>query len=243
MKISEIKTLDNISAIYCFRNTINNKCYVGQAEQLRKRLLHHINNFKNCRYDAPLYRAMTKYGLDAFEVEILKIVDGLSDRMEIKKKLDEFEIYYIEHLNSYAPNGYNQTHGGDAGVTGYKFTEKQRQHTSENSKRRAADGRFTIYCYDMINKEYITEVNTPALARRLNINIDNADVKRKICKKRYILARSKEKLEENIKFFKENPNPNSSNGKFKKEPSEDEIIEDIKRGMCCAIFMCKYHMT
>ena len=52
-----------------------------------------------------------------------------------------------------------------------------------------------------------------------------------------------EKLEENIKFFKENPNPNSSNGKFKKEPSEDEIIEDIKRGMCCAIFMCKYHMT
>ena len=257
MKVSDIKTLDNVSAIYCFRNTINNKCYVGQAEQLRKRLLHHINNFKNCRYDAPLYRAMTKYGLDAFEVEILEIIDGLSDRMEIKKKLDEFEIYYIEHLNSYAPNGYNQTRGGDAGVTGYKFTEEQRQHMSENKKRMAADGRFMIYCYDIINKEYITEVNTPALARRLGINIDNADVKRKICKKRYVLARSKEKLEENIKFFKENPNPNSnsangkkeklnsksSNGKFKKEPSEDEIIEDIKRGMCCAIFMCKYHMT
>ena len=86
MKISEIKTLDNISAIYCFRNTINNKCYVGQAEQLRKRLLHHINNFKNCRYDAPLYRAMSKYGLDVFEVEILEIVDGLSDRMEIQEK-------------------------------------------------------------------------------------------------------------------------------------------------------------
>ena len=114
MKVSDIKTLDNVSAIYCFRNTINNKCYVGQAEQLRKRLLHHINNFKNCRYDAPLYRAMTKYGLDAFEVEILEIIDGLSDRMEIKKKLDEFEIYYIKHLNSYAPNGYNQTDKTDS---------------------------------------------------------------------------------------------------------------------------------
>ena len=258
MKVSDIKTLDNVSAIYCFRNTINNKCYVGQAEQLRKRLLHHINNFKNCRYDAPLYRAMTKYGLDAFEVEILEIIDGLSDRMEIKKKLDEFEIYYIEHLNSYAPNGYNQTRGGDAGVTGYKFTEEQRQHISENSKRRAADGRYTIYCYDIINKQYITELNTPALARRLNINIDNADVKRMICKKRYILARSKEKLEENIKIFKENLNSNSSDGKskkrksysnskpnsgrFKKDPRADEIIKDIKGGMTCATFMCKYNM-
>ena len=121
-----------------------------------------------------------------------------------------------------------------------------------------ADGRFTIYCYDIINKEYITEVNTPALARRLNINIDNADVKRKICKKRYVLARSKEKLEENIKFFKENPISNSSDGKskkrksysnskpnsgrFKKDPRADEIIKDIKQGMTCAAFMCKYNM-
>ena len=69
--------------------------------------------------------------MDVFEVEILEIIDGLSDRMEIKKKLDEFEIYYIEHLNSYAPNGYNQTRGGDAGITGYKFTKEQRQHISE----------------------------------------------------------------------------------------------------------------
>ena len=251
MKVSDIKTLDNVSAIYCFRNTINNKCYVGQAEQLRKRLLHHINNFKNCRYDAPLYRAMTKYGLDAFEVEILEIIDGLSDRMEIKKKLDEFEIYYIEHLNSYAPNGYNQTRGGDAGVTGYKFTEKQRQHTSENSKRRAADGRFTIYCYDIINKEYITEANAPALAirlninalaKRLNINIDTADVRRMTCKKQYILARSKEKLEEKINIFKENLNTKSSDGRFKKDSRADEIIKDIKQGMTCAAFMCKYNM-
>ena len=110
----------------------------------------------------------------------------------------------------------------------------------------AAGGRFMIYCYDIINKEYITEVNTPALAIRLGINIDNADVKRKICKKRYVLARSKEKLEENIKFFKENPISNSNSkpnsGRFKKDPRADKIIEDIKGGMTCAAFMCKYHM-
>ena len=185
---------------------------------------------------------MTKYGLDAFEVEILEIIDGLSDRMEIKKKLDEFEIYYIKHLNSYAPNGYNQTRGGDAGVTGYKFTEEQRQHISENSKRQAADGRHTIYCYDIINKQYITEVNIPALAIRLNINIDTSDIRNITCKSQYILARSKEKLEEKIKIFKEKLNSNSNSGKFKKDPRADEIIKDIKSGMTCATFMCKYNM-
>ena len=156
--------------------------------------------------------------------------------------MDEFEIYYIEHLNSYAPNGYNQTHGGDAGVTGYKFTEKQRQHTSENSKRRAADGRYTIYCYDIINKQYITEVNIPALAIRLSINIDSSDIRNITCKSQYILARSKEKLEEKIKIFKEKLNSNSNSGRFKKDPRADKIIEDIKGGMTCAAFMCKYHM-
>ena len=47
-------------------------------------------------------------------------------------------------------------------------------------------GRFTIYCYDIINKEYITEVNTPALAIRLNISIDSRAIKRIICKSQYI---------------------------------------------------------
>ena len=94
----------------------------------------------------------------------------------------------------------------------------------------AADGRFTIYCYDIINKQYITEVNIPALAIRLNINIDTSDIRNRTCKSQYILARSKEKLEENIKFFKENPisNSNSSDGKSKKESIQiRQMVEKI----------------
>ena len=99
MKVSDIKTLDNISAIYCFRNTINNKCYVGQAEQLRKRLLHHINNFENCRYDAPLYRAMSKYGLDVFEVEILEIIDLRLEKELMEQTIDNVRYFPGWHMN------------------------------------------------------------------------------------------------------------------------------------------------
>lgn len=245
MKLTEYNLLPNTPGIYYIKNTKNGKGYVGQSQNIRIRVRRHINLFKRKVYDAPLYKAFDKYGLDVFEVEVLLSITDLVDKFEIKNKLDEAEIYYIDKLNTYTYNhkGYNQTIGGDAGITGYKYTYEQRQHISENSKRQAADGRYTIYCYDIIKKQYITEINTPALAKRLNINIDNADVRRMICKKQYILARTKEKLEEKIKTYEEKLNSNSSYGKFKKEPSEDEIIEDIKRGMCCAIFMCKYHMT
>ena len=85
-------------------------------------------------------------------------------------------------------------------------------------------------------------MNIPALARRLGINIDTSDIRRITCKSQYILARSKEKLEEKINFFKEKLNSKSSDGKFKKDPRADEIIKDIKGGMTCATFMCKYNM-
>lgn len=246
MKLTEYNLLPNTPGIYYIKNTKNGKGYVGQSQNIRIRVRRHINLFKRKVYDAPLYKAFDKYGLDVFEIEVLLSITDLVDKFEIKNKLDEAEIYYIDKLNTYTYNhkGYNQTIGGDAGITGYKYTYEQRQHISENSKRQASDGRYTIYCYDIINKQYITEANTNALAKRLNINIDNADVRRMICKKQYILARSKEKLEEKIKTYEEklNSNPSYSFGKFEKNPRADEIIKDIKRGMTCLEFVCKYNM-
>ena len=60
----ELIQLPNKGGIYLISNTVNNKHYVGQAIILRKRLLAHLGNFLNKRYDAPLYRALDKYGLD-----------------------------------------------------------------------------------------------------------------------------------------------------------------------------------
>ena len=183
MKLAEYKLLPNTPGIYYIKNTKNGKGYVGQSQNIRIRVRRHINLFKRKVYDAPLYKAFDKYGLDAFEVEVLLSITDLVDKFEIKNKLDEAEIYYIDKLNTYTYNhkGYNQTIGGDAGITGYKYTDEQRQHISENSKRQAADGRYTIYCYDIINKQYITEVNIHALARRLGINIDTSDIRRITC--------------------------------------------------------------
>ena len=106
MKKEDIYNAPKYAGVYMFRNILNGKCYIGQAVKLRKRLQHHINNYEHNRYDAPIYRAFKKYGIENFELKILiSWHDALS--FQTKKMLDLYEKRYIEEYNSLVPNGYN----------------------------------------------------------------------------------------------------------------------------------------
>ena len=149
----EFSKYNKIAGIYKWENKINHKCYIGQSVDLGSRLRHHVNNHKHHRYDAPLYRAFDKYGIDQFDVEILYQFEDLVDG--VKELLDRLEIACIEQYDSYGKTGYNQTRGGDAGILGYKFTEEQRTKVSENSKRAAVKQYKEVFLYDIkTEKEY-----------------------------------------------------------------------------------------
>lgn len=151
--MTDFKKYNNIAGIYKWENKINHKCYIGQSINLGSRLRHHIGNYKHRRYDTPLYRAFDKYGLDNFDVEVLKVVEELDN---VRSILDELEMLYIKEYNSYGSTGYNQTKGGDGGILGYKFTEEQRKRTSENSKKAATKIRKHV-CLKNIKSEQIFE--------------------------------------------------------------------------------------
>ena len=91
--------------IYIIRNTINNKVYIGQTrtsvEQRWKEHLRHVQYGKQI-----INRAMKKYGVDKFYIEMLETCD-LED-------LDYKEMYYIELYNSTDKSkGYNASIGGN----------------------------------------------------------------------------------------------------------------------------------
>lgn len=91
--------------IYIIRNTINNKVYIGQTrtsvEQRWKEHLRHAQYGKQI-----INRAMKKYGVDKFYIEMLETCD-LED-------LDYKEMYYIELYNSTDKSkGYNVSIGGN----------------------------------------------------------------------------------------------------------------------------------
>ena len=64
-----------LSGVYCIRNIINNKRYVGISTSLHYRIKKHyhqlINNIHHNKY---LQRSFNKYGIDSFVVEVLEVV-------------------------------------------------------------------------------------------------------------------------------------------------------------------------
>lgn len=99
--------------IYIIKNTINDKVYIGQTRRtLQKRWEHHL--YLADHSEAILYRAMRKHNKQNFYIEPIEEIDN--------DLLNEREIYWISKYNSFAPNGYNSTLGGD-GVTKYNHNE------------------------------------------------------------------------------------------------------------------------
>jgi len=100
--------------IYLIENTVNHKLYVGLTENsVQKRWQRHRSNA--ARPDLAhfhLYRAMTKYGLDAFDFMELTWAST-------REEANRLEMEWIERFDSF-DNGYNLTRGGDgvAGVAG-----------------------------------------------------------------------------------------------------------------------------
>lgn len=92
--------------IYCIRNIVNGKVYIGQTCQgLARRRAEHIHRFNLGERDHKLYQAMRKHGIKNFKFEVL--CNCLKPEY-----LDEMERHFVAEFNSFE-NGYNMTCGGD----------------------------------------------------------------------------------------------------------------------------------
>ena len=108
--------------IYKVENKITHEVYVGQTTNSRgfkgrynfngngaERMYKYYKHFqdRNNYYNEHLFRAIKKYGFDAFEV------DEIHDVASSKEELNEKEKDYIEKYDSFE-HGYNNTYGGDS---------------------------------------------------------------------------------------------------------------------------------
>ncbi len=202
MKPEELYDFPKKPGIYYFRNTIDNKYYIGQAQEIRKRLTKHYRDFENGYFkDMHLYRAWRKYGIEIFEAGIVEIVD-MPEGEERNKKLDELEIKYIQQYNSYGTTGYNQTLGGDGGIKGYKFNELQLERQRINTLKSSLDGRNRIYFFDTLTKQYGEALSYKIILDCLNLSKETRFREWQICYcGRYILSRTRDGIEQKKNAF------------------------------------------
>ena len=98
--------------IYCYTNKINQHKYVGQTNNLKRRIREHRScsfNPKAESYNDLIHKKIREYGEENFEITVLEIL-----YTDDKKIVSERETYWIEKENSYCGNGagYNQDKGG-----------------------------------------------------------------------------------------------------------------------------------
>lgn len=116
-----------MGSIYMITNKLNNKKYIGQTKRddVQTRFKEHLYSAYHAKSNFHLYNSMRKYGIENFELTILK-----TDLTE--NELDEWEIYYIGMYDT-LENGYNNTAGG-GGVRCYHHTQETKNKISKSIK-------------------------------------------------------------------------------------------------------------
>ena len=107
--------------LYQYQNRINSKKYIGITIDINRRKREHANKRQSSRLFAS---AINKYGIDAFDFNVLAILDNVSEAARTEQEA-------ILKLNSLAPYGYNLRAGAPFTIYQGPISEETRRKLSE----------------------------------------------------------------------------------------------------------------
>lgn len=114
-----------VSGIYAIKNLINNKIYIGQSIDIKRRCNTHRYKLNHLKHpNKYLQKEWIKYGKENFIFEIIEKCDDIL--------LKEKEKYWIKYYNTTNINkGYNIKIGGNGGNINYICSEETKKKLRE----------------------------------------------------------------------------------------------------------------
>lgn len=137
--------------IYLITNKITGRSYVGQTKRsIDCRLKSHIQEAKSNKYSTYLHNSIRKHGEENFFIELIEECGT--------EEVYERETFWIKHLNTKEPFGYNEHEGGKGGCL--NPSEQLRKKLSDAKKgkptwnagiskdilRKRREGLLCIFC-------------------------------------------------------------------------------------------------
>lgn len=75
----DLSKIPTTCGVYCFKNKINNKIYIGSTKNLRKRFVQHISDLRlNKHHSIHFQNAWNKYKEENFEYNVIELVEDIS---------------------------------------------------------------------------------------------------------------------------------------------------------------------
>lgn len=206
--ISEINKFGNRRGVYLFINKKNNKKYIGEALNFRKRMLGYCTSAKHNPNSQRIIKAFVKYGFENFHYFILEEFPNTTS----KKTLIERELFWIKFYQSTNPKlGYNVRHRG--AIMPDSFKERCRMV----AKRGKDNPRYGIPLAEETK-------------RKLSISLSGRTRSESHRKNLSIALTGKKTPQETIEKFKKTrtgvPNLGNSKRVFQIDPHTNEIIRE-----------------
>ena len=143
--------------IYCYTNKTNQHKYVGQTNNLNRRIRQHRScafNPKASSYNDLIHKKIREYGEENFEINVLEKL-YIDDIEEINKR----QQYWVEKLQTYCGwgKGYNMDLGGCQPAHSSVLTNEQLKNLKEEIKK--GEPYYTLQNKYNISSSFISSIN------------------------------------------------------------------------------------